>query len=194
MSNDKDSKLPKTIDEGLARLEERIGQHRGRISTMAELLALKGEKIWLVSSPIDHNSGNEPECTGSSFLISWTVGEIFDSKGKIVADSKEFPKGKNIPKMSYFNNDSVRTWDEDGETKHLIISLRDYNVIPNHYTNHAAFTTENDANNYRMWLKMRYPLQKQLELLDRRCINGNQVNLDKTFKEGVQYRNKLTED
>ena len=127
-----------TIEEKVKAVDDRIGNHDGRISDPRDLLGMEGNTIHMVISPFgkDNNLGN-------GIMLPWKVGKIADHRGNAVAEGSE---------LTFDNGEKYVCYDFDDADKG--ISLKDFNIVPNSYNNHAAFISEEDANAYAMYRKM----------------------------------------
>jgi hypothetical protein len=174
--------------DAVEELEGRIGKHNGRIKHVREIPELEGQKVWLVTAPIDNREG-QLISIGTSFLLPYTVGTLFDEKGKRYTKDSigDLPLNK-MPASSFFLSDGQRKW-VDAESKRelrCVISMKDYNVLPLAMTNSAIFTSEEDAQKYRLWLKMVFEPNPHLEIMDQRCLCARKVDLEKIFEEGFK--------
>lgn len=127
-----------TLEGRISAVDARTGDQPDRITHPHQLLDMKGNKIFIVISPF----GKEDNI-GTCFMIDWMVGEVRDHRGIMVMADVEltFDNGE---KYICFSDDEP----ENG------ISLKDFNIVPNSYNNHAAFTTLEAAEAYVMYRKM----------------------------------------
>lgn len=166
----------------LHNLESRIGKQRNRISSVSEFMGLRGNMIWLVTSPVEIKD-NRIKCFGNSFLNTWIVNDIYDIMGNKMCH--ETIKNTEYSDLITPIGDSTKNKIKDGIEYRMIISLLDYNIIPNTSTNHAAFLDEKSAINYRMWLRMNYQSDSMLDMLDKKIINGKMINWNDFLLNGL---------
>ena len=137
-----------SFDERVVEVENRIGDQPDRIKSPFDLLKLKGQRIFCVVSPF----GNEEADIGTCFMVEWTVGEIKDQYGiplEQVNDIDLSAKKKYI------------CWSAT-EPKHGL-SIRDFNIIPNNFNNHCAFTDKDSAESYMFFRKLQFTVDLALD-------------------------------
>lgn len=129
-----------SYDEQVKEVDDRIGDHPERIKSPYELLDIKGQTIYLVVSPF----GKEQEI-GNCFLLTWEVGDVIEHRGE--------PLTLDTPLM--FDNDQKYICYSFSSPDHGL-SLKDFNIVPNTYNNHAAFTSEDAAHAYVLYRKLQF--------------------------------------
>lgn len=129
-----------TLVERIASVDVRTGNQPDRIKHPYELLKLRDKTIYIVLSPF-----GKDDDIGTCFMFEWVVGEVTDHRGSPVTEDTEltFDNGE---KYICFNGDKP----ENG------LSLKDINIVPNSYNNHAVFITEEAAEAYAMYRKMMF--------------------------------------
>ena len=132
------SDLP--LEDRIRLVDERIGDHPDRIKHPYDLLDLYGETIYLVVSPF----GKDQEI-GNCFLLTWEVGKVMEHRGA--------PVSKDVPLT--FDDDEKYVCQGLSKTTNGI-SLKDFNIVPNSYNNHAAFTNAEAADAYAMFRKLQF--------------------------------------
>ncbi len=127
-----------TLEERMAKVDERTGDQPDRISHPHQLLDIRGQKMFIVLSPF----GKEDNI-GTCFMIEWDAGDIKDHRGIIVTKETVLSFDEGEKYICYSSSDP-----DNG------ISLKDFNIVPNSYNNHAVFTTLEAAEAYIMYRKM----------------------------------------
>lgn len=145
-----------TLAERVAATNQRLGEHQGRISSIEELLEHQGEKIYMVVSPFGKSDQHD---IGTCFIWEWSIGRVIDQYGQEMTSSAEVetPNEKGVYRRPILESAT----DPDN-----IISLKDFNVIPNNYNNHAVFVDQSKAHAYLMYRKVSFDEMKTLEKLD----------------------------
>ena len=139
-----------TIHEKIEAVDERLGNQPDRIRHPHELLDLQGEKIFLVLSPF----GKEQNI-GTCFILDWEVGEVKDHRGSLVQKGVELAFGNDEKYVCYSSTNP-----DEG------LSLRDLNIVPNNYNNHAAFLNKESAEAYAMYRKIAYAEDESIKELE----------------------------
>lgn len=134
----------------------------GRIQTPQDLLSLVGTTICLVISPISKNAN-----VGNCLFLEWLVGAVVDIDEKPLTEE------------SGFNTDDGQIILLKDTDKNDYISIKDFNIIPNAYNNHAAFIDRDSANSYALYRKMKFEVDDQIaEIVDnsyRYRISGDDI-------------------
>lgn len=181
------------ILDTLSELESRIGQQRNRISSIYEFISLKGQEVWLVTSPMDVENRTQL-VYGNSFLNSWIVDDIYNEDGVKINpfDLTEYNLNmtrdgdKLIMPVSLYTPHGTKIKKNDEVEYRYIISLTDYNVIPNRHTNHAIFKDKLSAISYQTWLKMVYPSDSLLDAINEKVINGKLIDWNNFLIKGIK--------
>ena len=139
-----------SLDEKIAQVEQRTGNQPDRVKHPYELLALLGKKVYIVLSPYGKDDN-----IGTCFMIEWDIGEIKDHRGNSVTVDTELTFDNGEKYICYSSEDT-----EHG------ISLKDFNVVPNSYNNHAVFTTLDAAEAYVMYRKMMFSEDQSIAELE----------------------------
>lgn len=150
MSQEEFSSL--SLDERIATVGDRLGNQPDRITHPKELLSLRGEEIFIVISPFG-DSGNEQ--IGNGTLLSIKVGDVKKHTGEQITEDSEISIDNDEKYLCfcYDNNESC-------------ISLRDFNIIPNSYNNHAVFTSEEAATAYMIYRKLQWEVDNNIMELE----------------------------
>lgn len=128
------------------RLNKVSNEVTGRIRTPHELVPLQGQTIYLIISP--HTTEKD---IANCILLEWKVGTVQDHRGKLVE--------AGVP-LSFENDEKYICL--GGDNPDHIISLKDFNVVPNSYNNNAAFSTKDAAEAYSVYRKMMYPMDPNI--------------------------------
>ena len=123
-------KLMTTLTEAQDMLKSRIGEHTGRVTTLNEILDLRGQTVWIITCPIDRENDDNPKYIGTSFISPWDVGELINETGKEITSSRNLPK-KNVPSERYFIFHETKTYVKEDKTLRVLLNLKDYNVCIN---------------------------------------------------------------
>lgn len=129
-----------TLNEKVNAVNSRIGNPESRISHPNKLLDLYGKTIYLVISPIMNGMH-----ISNGFILTWDVGEVKNSRNQRYSKDDEIITDGSEVYVCYDFNDRTKA-----------ISLRDFNIIPNSYNNHAAFPDKDSAEAYLLYRKMAY--------------------------------------
>jgi len=133
-----------TMKEQIDVVNTRIrGEHVDRIQTPQELLDLTGESIHVVLSPF-----GQQQDTGNGFVFEWVVGKV------ITQDFNEITSFDDVIFDDETKYICVHKEDDRYKPDFMAISLQDFNIIPNTYNNHAAFSTLAGAESYAMFRKL----------------------------------------
>jgi hypothetical protein len=179
-------------NSGISELESRIGHQNSRISSVREFFNLKGEEVWLVTSPMEIENKTQI-AYGNSFLNSWVVDDIYYEDGSKLSFSDidnihhDFIRENGtliLPTPLYTPHATKHKIKNDVEYRYLI-SLIDYNIIPNKHTNHAVFTDKTSAVAYQIWLKMMYSSDMLLDSVNDKVINGILVDWNNFLTKGL---------
>lgn len=127
-----------TDDEKIQAVDKRLGNHGNRLSHPKQLLDLNGETIHLVLSPFAKEQ-NISNC----MLLTWRVGDVVDHYGNKITPDDQIT----------FENDKIYLC-TDYDDPNQYISLRDFNIVPNAYNNHAAFKDRSEFDAYSVYRKM----------------------------------------
>lgn len=168
------------MNEDYCELEKRIGFQSNRISSVAEIMDFLDETVWIVTSPLENKGNGELTSYGNSFLSEWVIGGVYSETGHLMTRETIRYNGHEL----YIDNKDLKK-DKDGKEFRFIISLLDYNVMGTSQTNHAIFKDRKSAVNYQMWLKIKYPSEKLLELLDKNIINGKLIDWGHFLTHGI---------
>lgn len=148
MSQENFSEL--SLDEKVAIIDERLGHQPDRISNPKDLLSLYGKTIYFVVSPF----GDE-EQIGNGTILSWDVGKVCKHTGELITEESEITLDNN-EKYICFDHTNI----ENG------VSLKDFNIIPNTYNNHAAFSSKNAAEAYVVYRKLQWSEDSNIKSLE----------------------------
>ena len=136
-----------SFQEQVDKVNIRLGaEHVDRIETPEELLKLTDESIFVVLSPF----GQEQENTGNGFVFEWVVGKI------ITDDFDEITTFDNIVIDDDTKYVCVHKDVDRYKSDFKAINIKDFNIIPNTFNNHAAFTTLEGARSYVMFRKLQW--------------------------------------
>lgn len=131
-----------TLDERVAVVNKRFGgEHPDRISTPAELIEIIGKPIFFVMSPFGNNQD-----IGNGFLYEWVADRLEDKEGALI-ESADQVSLKDEEKYICIN---------DNADIFKALSIKDFNILPNTYNNHAAFSTKEGAEAYVMFRKLQW--------------------------------------
>ena len=139
-----------TFEQKVEAVEARLGNQPGRIKTPHDLQKLHGQEVFMVLSP--HGKDNN---ISNCFFDTWKVGKVMDHRGNEIQ--------QDVPLS--FDNDLKYVCSHYDEPKH-IISLKDFNVVPNNYNNHAIFSSKEDADAYSLYRKMCFGDDESIAELD----------------------------
>lgn len=139
-----------TLDQRIEAVNGRIGDHPNRISHPSQLLDLKGQTVYMVLSPF-----GKTENIGSAFLLEWVVGDIKDQLDNVITSGDEFVFDDEHRYLCYHD-----------EQPDIGMSLRDINIVPNSYNNHAVFSEKESAEAYIMYRKMMFETDSSIEELE----------------------------
>lgn len=162
-------------------LEKRIGFQSNRISSVEELMSYIQNPVWIVTSPSENKNNNEFISYGNSFLSEWYCGSIYNEIGHRMCNETIKYNNSEL----FVDNKKLIKY-KDGKEFRFLISLLDYNVMSSDTkTNHAMFIDKKSAINYQMWLKIKYPSEKLLDLLDKNIINGKLIDWEHFLIHGI---------
>lgn len=133
-----------TLDERIDVVAEKMGgMHPDRISTVPELMALRGETVYLVISPY----GQEQDL-GNGFIYEWVVGDI-TTPDRTPIDTFDGTMVDDVKLICEY-------LDDDPDADYRAISLKDFNVIPNNHNNHCVFSSKDGIEAYIVFRKLKY--------------------------------------
>jgi len=127
-----------SFEERIEAVNKRLDNQPGRISDPRELLDLKGETMYLVTSPF-----GKDQDIGNCFILTWDIGTVTDHRGNLVERDRALA----------FDDDEKYLCGSHSNSDHFL-SLKDFNIVPNSYNNHSAFRTKAEADAYAMYRKM----------------------------------------
>ena len=139
-----------TFVEKIASVDARTGDQPDRIKHPHDLLKLRGETIYVILSPF-----GKDDDIGTCFMIEWVVGEVKDHRNNLVTEDKE---------LTFENGEKYICFSD--ETPENGLSLKDFNIVPNSYNNHAAFATKDAAEAYIMYRKMMFAEDQSIAELE----------------------------
>jgi len=136
-----------TLSEQIQVVNDRfMGNHPDRITQPSELFNVLGETVYIVLSPF-----GKDQDIGNGYIFDMSIDEIRSKDGEIL---------NNYDVLSIDSLENPVCICNDDEFKALC--LRDLNIIPNIYNNHAAFTTRDGAEAYAMFRKIQWLEEQSL--------------------------------
>lgn len=157
-----------SLTERMEEVDERMGgAHPDRISTVQDLIDLRGETAFVILSPF-----GQEQNIGNGFIYEWKIGNVTtpDRTPVTTTDDIDLDDVKLI--CEFLMNDGiidghdireVGTFYEEIEVEeYQAISIKDFNVIPNNHNNHGIFSTLDGAEAYAIYRKLKWSEDENL--------------------------------
>lgn len=142
-----------------------------------------GKTVWLVTNPLIDNVSEQ---YGNSFISEWVVDFAYDTMGEKITDLNHCGEAFSPHKTKQRCQNSV--------IHKFLLPIHHFNVIKEYKTNYnnRIFYNESDANEYRMWLVMKYKNLEMFKLISESTVYCYLLEWDKFLKEGFDFGETLS--
>jgi len=139
-----------SLSDRIQVVNERIGgDHPDRITQPNEVIDMIGKNVYFVISPLSQERN-----IGNATIYEWMVDRITSNDGTVI---------ENVNQISLDDDERYICINDNIELKAL--SLKDFNIIPNIYNNHAAFISKEGAEAYAIFRKLQWAEDDSLSQL-----------------------------
>ena len=151
-----------------------------RITSLQQFQNLKNKSVWIVTVP-KYSLLNETKIVGNSFINEWVVDDIYSQVGNKITNL-------TVIEDAVYTPHGTKSQIIDGEKFRYLISLNDYNLLPENQSNtdlNAIFYDFETATQYSIWLALQYGVDQLMNEIQQNTSYGKLVNWNSFIKHGL---------